>query len=114
VNLPEIAEVEITAPDAAWCESFARQLLEQGLVASATIIPGALSLYLWEGDLREHSEAILRLRTQPDLVDDIRQRCDLFHPYELPGFRVHIVGTTPAYHAWVEDPTGGRPHPDGY
>ena len=51
-------------PDQA--ESVARALLERHLVACVNIVPGARSLYWWQGKLEDERESLLILKTTAD------------------------------------------------
>jgi periplasmic divalent cation tolerance protein len=69
-------------------ETEARQLvkalLESRCIACGTLLPGARSLYHWEGGLKEEAEVVVLLKTDVSkweaLVAAIRER----HPYEVP------------------------------
>ena len=61
-----------------------RALLESRCIACGTLLPGARSLYHWEGGLKEEAEVVVLLKTTASkwesLVAAIRER----HPYEVP------------------------------
>ena len=45
--------------------AFVRALLERRLVACGTVLPGARSLYRWEGKLADEREVVVLLKTTP-------------------------------------------------
>jgi uncharacterized protein involved in tolerance to divalent cations len=49
VPASELYEVVITAPDPEWLKSFSRQLVEDGLAASAHNFAPVQSIYRWHG-----------------------------------------------------------------
>ena len=61
-----------------------RALVEDRLVACGTLVPGASSIYRWEGALTEENEVVVLLKTDVSkweaLSAAVRQR----HPYEVP------------------------------
>lgn len=95
-----------TAPDAAQAERLARTLLEERLIACANLLPGALSVYRWEGEVRRESEVVMLMKTRRSLVAGIKERLGALHPYEVPELLVTGVedGLAP-YCGWVMDET---------
>ncbi len=61
-----------------------RELVQEGLAACVSIVPGCLSIYEWDGKLEEESECLLLFKTSarrlPELMEALSER----HPYELP------------------------------
>ena len=52
-----------TAADAAEAERIGRAVVSERLAACANILPGARSIYWWQGKIDEASEAVLILKT---------------------------------------------------
>ncbi|CDW56980.1 CutA1 domain containing protein [Trichuris trichiura] len=52
-----------TAPDEATAQDLAAKVLAEKLAACATLIPGATSLYYWEGKLEQEYEVQMILKT---------------------------------------------------
>ncbi|ORM50490.1 divalent-cation tolerance protein CutA [Pantoea conspicua] len=73
-----------TAPDQATAKRLATLALEARLAACVTLLPGATSLYLWQGRPEQSSEVQMLLKCDSDhqqaLFDLIKQA----HPYEVP------------------------------
>ncbi|MDT0177034.1 divalent cation tolerance protein CutA [Enterobacter sp. BRE11] len=73
-----------TAPDEACAQRLAALALEAKLVACVTLLPGATSLYVWQGTLEQASEVQLLLKSstthQQALMDLLKRE----HPFEVP------------------------------
>jgi periplasmic divalent cation tolerance protein len=96
----ELCEVVLTAPDPDWLLEFSRQLVTDGLCASAHNFQPIRSVYRWRGGIYERTEARARL---PEIID--RVRAD--HPYEVPGVSTRpIDGGNPDYLAWIAAESG--------
>ncbi|WP_079932410.1 divalent cation tolerance protein CutA [Salmonella enterica] len=83
ISIPEAVVVLCTAPD----EATAQDLAEK-LAACATLLPGATSLYYWEGKLEQEYEVQMILKTtvshQQALIDCLKSH----HPYQTPELLV--------------------------
>lgn len=73
-----------TAPDQATAQRLAALALEARLAACVTLLPGATSYYVWQGQLEQSSEVQMLLKCDSDhqqaLLDLLRQA----HPYDVP------------------------------
>ena len=107
----ELCEVVITAPDAGWLVDFTHRLVEDHLAASAQVSPPVRSIYRWQDELVNRTEARATVRTRVGLVPRLVARLDREHPYEVPGIiAVPIISTSPAYEEWLLTQTN---HPVG-
>ena len=82
----------------------ASQLLDEGLVACANILPGVRSLYLWQGERGESRECGVLFKTDAALLDTAIVRLTEIHPYDTPaitGWRTDAAA--PATAAWLGD-----------
>ena len=78
------------------------ELVERQYAACIQLLPGAESIYRWEGKLCHEPETIALIKTTraalPDLADALRA----LHPYECPELLVFPAdGGLPAYLEWV-------------
>lgn len=95
--------VLMTAPDRAVGESLARTLVEEGVATCATLIPGVVSIYRWQGELERQEEVQVILKTGAARVPALVARAAELHPYDVPELLVlPVVGGLPAYLGWVE------------
>ena len=80
----------------------ASQLLDEGLIACANLVPGVRSLYIWQGERGEARECGALLKTDASLLDKAVARLAAIHPYETPavaGWRADAV--PPSTSAWL-------------
>lgn len=81
-SIPDAVVVLCTAPDEATAQDLAAKALAEKLAACATLIPGATSLYYWEGKLEQEYEVQMILKTsvarQQALLDCLKSH----HPYQ--------------------------------
>lgn len=89
-------------PDADKAASAARILVEEKLAACGTIVPGARSIYAWEGSVADETEVLLLLKTEAPLYAKLEKRLVKLHPYEIPEILAWEPGAVHRpYAAWV-------------
>lgn len=91
-----------TCPDRASGRALAEQIVSSRLAACVNLLPGAVSVYRWNGGMQADEECLMVIKTTesriPALRDWIRQQ----HPYELPELvAVPVSDGLPAYLEWV-------------
>lgn len=59
-------------------------LIEDRLIACGTLLPGARSIYRWEGSVRDESEVVVLLKTDVAKWDALRAAVERRHPYQVP------------------------------
>jgi periplasmic divalent cation tolerance protein len=79
-----------------------RSLVEEKLAACGTILPGARSIYSWNGEIEDMTEVVVLLKTATATLPKLEQRLLALHPYETP----EIIAMAPesvssGYAAWV-------------
>ncbi|MXP40220.1 divalent cation tolerance protein CutA [Altererythrobacter soli] len=80
----------------------AGQLLDEGLVACANILPGIRSLYVWQGERGDSRECGALFKTDAALLEKAIARLAAIHPYDTPavtGWRADAAA--PATAAWL-------------
>lgn len=80
----------------------ASQLLDEGLVGCANLVPGVRSLYVWQGRRGEAVECGALFKTEASLLERAIARLAAIHPYETPaiaGWRADA--TAPSTAAWL-------------
>lgn len=103
-----------SCPDRASAERLAEQLLAQRLAACVSLLPGATSIYRWQGQLERSEEVLLLIKTQADCIDELLRVLPAAHPYELPELLVvDVASGLPAYLDWVVAQTRPTPTPTG-
>jgi periplasmic divalent cation tolerance protein len=102
----DLCEVVITAPDPDWLAAFTHQLVEAHLCAAGHHIAPIRSIYRWQGDVHDKTEARVALHTRTTLVPEIIKRTQHEHPYEVPGIVViPIIDGSPDYLDWIRAST---------
>lgn len=104
--MSDVCQVQITAPDPDWLLEFGRQLVADGLAAAVHVHAPIRSIYIWQGEAKDHEESRITLHTRTALVPAISARLDNEHPYEVPGIAaLPIVASSDAYIAWIREQT---------
>jgi len=99
-----------TAPDRETAERLARALVERSLAACANLLPGARSIYRWQGAIEESDEVLLVLKTTAGRLRELEQALGELHPYEVPEFVVLEPSHVGAkYLAWLVRESSGDP-----
>jgi periplasmic divalent cation tolerance protein len=90
-----------------------RRLVEEHLAACVNVLPGARSVYVWEGGVQEASEALLMIKTRRDRYPALAKRIQELHSYAVPEIvALPIDSGASAYLDWVRQsvaPGGGEP-----
>ncbi len=95
-----------SCPDAASAQAIADNLVEQRLAACVTILPGAISVYRWQGKREQSQELILLIKSTAAVYDKLEQAVLEMHPYELPELVVvPIDHGLEGYLGWVREET---------
>ena len=99
--------VFITAPSVEDGEKIARFLVEQRLAACVNMIPQIHSVYHWEGQVEQESEALLIVKTKAKLFEThLIPAVQRIHPYKVPEIiAVPIQAGLPAYLNWINQET---------
>jgi periplasmic divalent cation tolerance protein len=95
-----------TAPSMDVGAGLARALVDERLAACVNLVPGARSIYRWQGAVHDDAEVMCVIKTQRARVDALRARLVALHPYELPELIVvDAAGGHAPYLAWVIEST---------
>ncbi|WP_084790226.1 divalent cation tolerance protein CutA [Candidatus Sodalis sp. SoCistrobi] len=93
-----------TAPDDACARDIARRLLAGKLAACVTLLPGATSLYFWQGALEQQAEVQLLIKSHAPLQQAVFAQIKAHHPYQTPELLVlPVIGGDPDYLSWLND-----------
>lgn len=95
-----------TVPSAEAGSTLVRALVERRLVACGTVLPGAVSIYRWKGEVQQQDEALVMLKTTAARWRVLAEAVAELHPYEVPELiAVPAHAGLPAYLQWVSDET---------
>ena len=79
-----------------------RTLVEERLAACATLIPGAQSIYRWQGAVESATETLLLLKTNEAQLTALEARLHELHSYQTPEFLVlGVEAASQPYLAWL-------------
>jgi periplasmic divalent cation tolerance protein len=80
-----------------------RVLVEERLIACGTLLPGARSIYRWEGAVKESGEIVVMMKTRKQDWTALISRLHELHPYDTPEcIAVRVAAGAPKYMAWLE------------
>ena len=83
-----------------------RELLDRRLIACGTLVPGARSLYRWQGKIADEREVLLLLKTRSARVEALQTAFRELHPYKVPEFLVLSVDSgLEKYLEWINGET---------
>jgi periplasmic divalent cation tolerance protein len=106
LHATEFVSVYMTAGSLEEGTALGRVLVTERLAACVNVLPGAVSIYAWEGELHEDDEVVLLAKTRRSLVEPLSARVATVHGYDLPAILVlPIVGGSPAYLTWLAEQT---------
>lgn len=101
---PSYLIVLTTCPDEETAGTLARGLVEGGLCACVSVLPGVRSYYRWRGAFESANELQLLIKTRADRYAELEAAIHARHPYEVPevlAVPVH-AGLAP-YLAWIDE-----------
>ncbi len=101
---PDSAAVLVytTFPDMAAAEQTGRVLVEQRHAGCVNILPGMVSLYVWQGQLERADEVVLIAKTTRDAADTCMAEILKLHPYDTPAvLAVPVAAGAAAYLDWI-------------
>jgi periplasmic divalent cation tolerance protein len=83
-----------------------KALLDRRLIACGTLLPGARSLYRWQGKIADEREVVLLLKTRSARVEQLQQAFAELHPYKVPELLVLSVDSgLEKYIEWINGET---------
>jgi periplasmic divalent cation tolerance protein len=83
-----------------------KALLDRRLIACGTLLPGARSLYRWQGKIADEREVVLLLKTRSARVEQLQQAFTELHPYKVPELLVLSVDSgLERYIEWINGET---------
>lgn len=98
----QIRVVVCTAPDAATAEKLAQGVVEARLAACVNVLPGATSVYYWDGKLQKDAECVLLIKSRSGILPELTRFIKENHPAKLPEIiALPVDGGDRQYLDWV-------------
>jgi periplasmic divalent cation tolerance protein len=98
--------VYVTARDADEATRIGRALVQSRLAACANVHAKITSIYRWQGELCEDTEAVLIAKTREALVAPLIEKVKALHSYDCPCVvALPVTDGNPDFLAWIEDET---------
>jgi periplasmic divalent cation tolerance protein len=83
-------------------QKVARHLVETRLAACVSVLPGATSIYHWQGKVEEAPEWVLLIKTSRANFEALSAALAKIHSYQVPEIvAVQIVDGSPMYLEWL-------------
>lgn len=80
----------------------ARHLVESRVAACVNIVPGARSVYRWQGRIEDAGEHVLLIKSVRGKFAALRAEIEKVHSYEVPEIlAVAVVDGSDAYLEWL-------------
>lgn len=81
-------------------------LLERRLIACGSVLPGARSLYRWQGKIADEQEAVVLLKTRAARLETLQLAFDELHPYKVPELiALPVTAGNSKYLDWINGET---------
>lgn len=104
--LNEVLICFCACPDRASAETLAHALVEARLAACVSLMPGAVSVYRWQGVVERAEETLLLIKTTRLRLEALKAAVAAQHPYTCPELiAVETVGGLAGYLHWVAEET---------
>jgi periplasmic divalent cation tolerance protein len=98
--------VYTTFPTIEEAERIGGALVERGLAACVNIIPGMVSIYVWQGAKHRDAETVMLIKTRLALADDVVRQVRDLHSYDNPAIiLLPIAGGSPDFLQWIASQT---------
>ena len=92
----------VTAKDREEAERIGRALVEGRLAACVNILDGMRSIYRWEGQVQEASEAVLLVKTDDARSQAVVRKVKELHSYSCPCVAIWpLTDGNPDYLDWI-------------
>ncbi len=100
--MPQPLLILSTAPNEEEAARIARALVEDRLAACVNIVGGARSIYRWQGAIEDSPEAVLLIKSDRRLFEQLCSRLAAIHPYTTPEIIAVPIDTgSEPYLTWL-------------
>lgn len=93
-----------TCPTMECARHIAEILIIKKLAAGVNLVPQIQSIYWWQGEVKNHEEVWLIVKTQSRYFNEIQAIFADEHPYQVPELiMLPIMQGSPSYLAWLQE-----------
>lgn len=97
-----IVFIYATAPSQDEAERLAGVVIEAGQAACVNMLPGMMSMYMWDGELQSESEVAILFKTTERCCREAMDAIVRTHPYDTPAVTAFkACDVDPRFAAWV-------------
>ena len=105
----DVLVILCTCPDRETAIAIGRVVVEEGLAACVSVVPGLLSIYRWEGRVESEQEQLLLIKTPAERYGELEKRLADMHPYEVPEIlALPVAQGSIEYLEWLQKACGGH------
>ena len=102
----EFIVIYCTVPNKKEGKEIAKKLIEKKLVACVNIVDKIESIFSWDGELCEETEALMIIKTKKELFDKVNAMIQGLHSYNVPEvIAIPMVEADEQYLKWIEHET---------
>ncbi len=92
-----------TFPSEHIAREIASSLVDEQLVACVNLLPGAISIYRWKGQVHADNELVALMKTTTDALPELKRRLVELHDYDCPELITFpITDGLPDYLDWIQ------------
>jgi periplasmic divalent cation tolerance protein len=101
--------IYMTAQNKTEARDIGRHLVESGLAACVNILDAVNSLYIWQGEFQDDTEAVMIAKTTEAMVPELIAAVKARHSYECPCIAaLPIKAGNPDFLQWIVDQVGSQ------
>lgn len=106
MSLSQIAILYTTLSSRKEAIALAECAIREKYAACVNILPGAVSVYEWEGKIEKNKEVLLLFKTTPAKLDILTNWLRKEHPYDVPAILTATVDASAQFGAYVNGAVG--------
>ncbi|CAH9054792.1 Divalent-cation tolerance protein CutA [Pseudoalteromonas holothuriae] len=101
---PQYKLIMTTCENQQDANQLANQLVVLKLAACVNILPAVESVYMWQGEVVQHTETKLFIKTKSEKLSKVINTIKELHSYEVPEIQVlDVTGGNLAYFNWMDE-----------